>query len=204
MPWRFGDTDIAIELLGCWMLIQSSACNQRLRRKPSNVDPLSRLPNRTLANSISVVTTVCHGDAWKAGLKRCREPARDGADSLHRINLCSMNTVVTNGVEFANVRFGSLTQRSYVGWFATEALVAGRWIESASQHPEVRMAMSVSPKRQGIYRVPVPRESAEWRIHWRGEVDIGEVSRIRKMMRKYLIGILSRYVAHLDFRFRET
>jgi hypothetical protein len=111
----------------------------------------------------------------------------------------SRNIVVTNGFEFATVRFGNLVQRSYVGWFVTEALVAGQWIESARQHPEARMAMTVSPGREAIYRVPVPRESTEWRIHWRGDEDYGEVSRVRKIIAKLLERPFYRDTLHINF-----
>jgi hypothetical protein len=111
----------------------------------------------------------------------------------------SKNTVVTNGVEFANVRFGSLIQRSYVGWFATEALVAGQWIESASQHPEVRMAMLVSPKHRAIYEMPIPREGTLWRVRWEGQLDYAEVSNLRKKIAKILARPFFRETLHIMY-----
>src|SRR5437667_4191797 len=76
-------------------------------------------------------------------------------------------SAAARGDRYAKVRFRSLSERTYVGWFVTEAFVDGRWVESASQHREVRLEMSVGPKYRAIYQMPIPREGTEWRVRWR-------------------------------------
>ncbi len=110
----------------------------------------------------------------------------------------------TSTNQFVNVRFRSSSKRSYVGWFVTEVLVGGRWVESASQHSEVRMAMSVGPKYQAVYLIPIPSESAEWRVRWQGERDGGEVSHFRKMMARFFDRPFFRDTLHIRFSILPT
>ena len=61
------------------------------------------------------------------------------------------------------------------------------------------MAMSVSPKYQSLYRMPIPREGTQWRVRWQGELDGAEVSSLRKKIAKILARPFFRETLHIMY-----
>jgi hypothetical protein len=104
-----------------------------------------------------------------------------------------------SGEQVAKARFRSLTQKTYIGWFVTDVFVGNKWIESTSQRPETRQAMSVLPNPTSIYEMPVPRERTEWRVRWTGQTDYGQVSSFRKWLEKFLDRPSFRDKLHIRF-----